>query len=262
MSWWYRKSVWVGLLLPLSWIYKFIISIRRYLYKCGIFRVHAFDVPVIIVGNITVGGTGKTPFVAALVKILQQQGYKPGIVSRGYGGKSKIWPCIVESGSDPKQVGDEAVMLVRQTQAAMVVDPNRPRAVKKLLEKFDCDIVVSDDGLQHYALNRDLEIVVIDHKRGFGNEYCLPAGPLRESLSRLLKVDYVIQHYPDEKSYVDSGMMSFYLKPKKIYNIIDSSVLFDLEDARDKVIHAVCGIGHPRRFFDNFIKFRIFFCAA
>lgn len=240
MNFWYRKNLFSYFLLPLSFLYRAITAARKFLYKTKLKKITNFNVPVIIVGNITVGGTGKTPLVIWLANFLKQQGYKPGIVSRGYGGKSAQYPVIVTANSDPKVVGDEPLLIVRNAQCPMVVDPNRVQAVKQLLAGTDCNIVISDDGLQHYALGRDVEIVVVDGERKFGNQFCLPAGPLREPISRLNSVDFVITNGIEQK-----------LMPASFRQVNNPSINQSVNYFKNKTIHAVAGIGNPQRFFNS-----------
>ena len=164
---------------------------QRAAYAFGMLRVTRFNVPVVVVGNVTVGGTGKTPLVIWLANRLRQEGYSPGIVARGYRGAARHWPQQVRPDSDPFAVGDEAVVLARRCRCPVSVGPDRVAAVDALLQYHDCDVIISDDGLQHYALGRDVEIVVVDGVRRFGNGYCLPAGPLREPAKRVRSADFV-----------------------------------------------------------------------
>ena len=189
---WYHKHPLVMLLVPLSWLFCMVSMLRRKAYQAHLLKVTRLPVPVIIVGNISVGGTGKTPLVVWLVDFLKQAGYKPAIISRGYGGGAQQWPQRVTPDSDAASVGDEAVLLARRCVCPMAVAPNRVAAAQMVLENNGCDIIVCDDGLQHYALARDIEIAVIDGVRRFGNGYCLPAGPLREPPGRLGSVDFVV----------------------------------------------------------------------
>jgi len=238
------------LLLPLSFLYKFIILWRRYLYEYGLFKTTKFTVPVIIVGNITVGGVGKTPLVLWLINFLVENGFKPGVVSRGYGGKQNKTPFIVTNANSAFDVGDEALMIVQRTSCPMVIAKNRVAAVQKLLAAFNCNIVISDDGLQHYALARDLEIVVIDGERMFGNGYCLPAGPLREPRSRLKNVEFIVTN-SNNKNELNYTMQ---LTPKGFYNVKNPKLQIDIQELINKQIHAIAGIGNPSRFFDSLKK--------
>lgn len=241
---WYLPHPIRWVLLPLSLSYQLIIALRTLCYRTGIFKQHKLSVPVIVVGNITVGGTGKTPTVIWLAKQLQKAGYKPGIISRGYGGKAEHYPQWVEADSDPKVVGDEPVLIQRRTGCPMAVSPKRVEAAQQLVDDKGCDIIISDDGLQHYALGRDIEIAVVDGQRFFGNRYCLPAGPLREPLTRLHQVDFVILNGgPSVSKY------KMLLEPGLVTNIADPEISHDIEQFKEKIVHGVAGIGHPERFF-------------
>ena len=189
---WYDRAWWLWLLRPLEWAFRAAAALRRGLYHRGLLKVYRAPVPVVVVGNITVGGTGKTPIVLALVEDLQQRGLRVGVVSRGYGARPASSPHWVDDSSGPGECGDEPLLIHRRTACPVVVAADRPRAVRALLARTAVDIVISDDGLQHYALARDLEIAVVDEQRGTGNGFCLPAGPLREPGWRLRTVDFVL----------------------------------------------------------------------
>ncbi|TAK78180.1 MAG: tetraacyldisaccharide 4'-kinase, partial [Gammaproteobacteria bacterium] len=235
---WYQPSLRfiTFILLPFSWLFRGCIFIRRQLYRLGFLKTHRFNVPVIIVGNITVGGTGKTPFVIWLAHYLIAQGYRPGIVSRGVGGKRQIKPYRVKQEDAATEVGDEAVLLAQRANCPLVIGIDRVAAVRELLQQAPCDIVISDDGLQHYRLGRDIEIVIIDGSRRFGNNCLLPAGPLREPVSRLQSVDFVVVNGED-----------MILEPVELLPVIARSEA--TRQSPDKKAHAVAGIGHPDRFF-------------
>jgi tetraacyldisaccharide 4'-kinase len=219
--------------------------LRRLAYRLKIIKTHRLSVPVVVVGNITVGGTGKTPLVIWLAQHFKKLGLKPGIVSRGYGGSAKYWPQQVLPGSDPAAVGDEPVLIARRTGCPVSVGPNRVVAAQALQHFIDCDVIISDDGLQHYALGRDVEIVVIDGERGFGNEYCLPAGPLRERVGRLDSADMVVSN-----GTTGPGRYIMQLGNFEIVNLLDSSQTRKFEDfGTEEKIYAVAGIGNPERFF-------------
>jgi tetraacyldisaccharide 4'-kinase len=232
------------LLLPLAAVFAMLAATRRALYRTGILRSRCFDIPVIVVGNITVGGTGKTPLVIWLAAHLRQQGWHPGIVSRGYGGRARQWPQQVRADSDPAAVGDEAVMLAATTGCPMSVGPDRPAAVEALLQHTDIDIIISDDGLQHYALARDLEIVVIDGERRLGNGLLLPAGPLREPPSRLASADIVVAN-----GQSGEGEFAMTLSRPSVRSLHDDRPAA-IGDFAGREVHAVAGIGNPQRFFD------------
>jgi len=188
---WYQghKAAW--LLLPLAWLYAVITALRRTLFRLKIIKQHRAAAPVIVVGNISVGGTGKTPFTLALCKLLKQQGWQPGIISRGYGANITK-PLLVASDATADAVGDEPLLLAQRSGCPVVVCPDRVAAAQFLLTNTVCNIIISDDGLQHYRLARDIEIVLIDGTRGLGNEFLMPAGPLREGKWRLNTVDLVV----------------------------------------------------------------------
>lgn len=245
MDFFYRRSLSLQaiLLLPLAWIFKSLVALRRFLYRHKIIRSFDFPIPIIVVGNITVGGTGKTPLVIWLAHFLKTKGFNPGIVTRGVGGKKQVLPFHVTQNTDPHVVGDEAVLLKERTGCPLVVCINRVAAVKDLLMHSDCDVVITDDGLQHYRLKRDIEIAVIDAERQLGNRCFLPAGPLRESPLRLKKVDFVVQH-----GAAQPGMLAMQLTGEKVVAVADRSVIA-LQDFAQKKVHAVAGIGHPNRFF-------------
>ncbi len=244
---WYKKHWLAYVLYPLSLVYRLIVTIRRALFKCGVKSVKQFDVPVIVVGNISVGGVGKTPLTMWLVNWLQQQGYQPGVVSRGYGGQSKEWPQLVTADTDPALVGDEPVMLARRLGCPIVVAPNRVQAIEQLLKHNQCNIIVSDDGLQHYAMARDVEIVVVDAGRQFGNGWCLPAGPLREPKARMNTVDAIVYHVAQQT--IEESELQFNLQPERYINLKEQTMSLALDQLSGVKVHAVAGIGHPERFF-------------
>jgi tetraacyldisaccharide 4'-kinase len=245
---WYRSNyTWLTfMLLPLSGLYWLAVNGRRLLYWLGVKKKFSFNTPVIVVGNITVGGTGKTPFVIWLANFLKEQGLRPGIVSRGYGGKEFSQSTRVDAASDPRLVGDEAVLLARRAECPVMVGTNRVAAVQALLKETDCNIVISDDGLQHYRLNRQLEIVMVDGERRFGNRRFLPAGPLRESLSRLKKVDFVIAQ--------QGALLHEYemlLSGNEVVSLTEPKIKKSLSDLMQTPVHVVAAIGNPQRFFTS-----------
>ncbi len=230
--------------LPVSWLFFLLVSIRRILYRARILPSYKLSVPVVVVGNINVGGTGKTPMVAWLVALLKRQGYQPGIITRGYGGQAKHWPQSVYPDSDPFLVGDEPVLLAQRCACPIVAGPDRVSAARRLLQHSNCDIVISDDGLQHYRLRRDVELVVVDGERRFGNGYCLPAGPLREPVSRLKNVNFVIANGPARQ-----GEFSMELVPGDLVAVQSLDKTLSLGAFDGQRVHAVAGIGNPARFF-------------
>ena len=248
-SYWYSRSFVVLLLLPLSWLYELIVRLRRWAYQTGIFKTYQIDVPVIIVGNINVGGTGKSPLVIWLTEYLKQAGFKPGIISRGYGGNASIWPQQVVEGCDPRTVGEEAVMISNRCKVPMAVGPDRVAAAQSILKYTDCDVIIADDGLQHYALGRDIEIAVVDGIRRFGNGHFLPAGPLREAKSRLANVDMIVAN-----GTAGPGEYQMKLINHQVYNCKESSTFREFTDFRNDEVHAIAGIGNPKRFFYDLKK--------
>ncbi|MDE2459981.1 MAG: tetraacyldisaccharide 4'-kinase, partial [Gammaproteobacteria bacterium] len=188
--WYGLRPIWF--LIPLSWLFVMLSVIRRTCYAHGILRTVRLPVPVIVVGNITVGGTGKTPLVIWLIQALRAQGFRPGIVTRGYGGRSPQWPLRVTHTTGVEIAGDEALLLARATGVPVMAGPDRVAAARKLLGECAVDVIASDDGLQHYRLGRDLQMVTLDGERGLGNGWRLPAGPLRESAERLRQADVVV----------------------------------------------------------------------
>jgi tetraacyldisaccharide 4'-kinase len=246
VDFWYRSPCLIAyLLLPFSLIFRGIVSIRRFFYRVGIKKTTTFSVPIIVVGNIVVGGAGKTPLVIWLVKLLQQHGYKPGVISHGYGVKNIIKPQVVTANSLVSDVGDEAVLVARHVACPVVIASTRSNAINELL-KYGCDVIVGDDGLQHYAMGRDIEIAVVDAQRLFGNGYFLPAGPLRESVSRLKTVDFVVYNGACEEA---ENIMK--LLPDKLTAVADFKQHVELTELIGKSIHAIAGIGNPERFFQT-----------
>lgn len=233
-------------LWPLSLLFGWVVRVRRFLYLQGLLRSEAITVPVIVVGNISVGGTGKTPLVAGLVTLLREAGYRPGVVSRGYGGRSTEWPRQVMADSDPRLVGDEPVLLAQRCHCPVVVDPDRVAAARTLLTSHRCNVVISDDGLQHYRLQRDIEIAVVDGCRRFGNGACLPAGPLREPPSRLRGVDFVVGN-----GVAREGEYLMSLEGDTAVNLADPFISSALSNFQKTMVHAVAGIGDPWRFFSH-----------
>lgn len=243
---WYRNGFASQALLPLAWLYCGAMQLRRRMYGLGVFPTVRVLAPVIIVGNITVGGAGKTPLVVWLAEFLKLHGYRPGIVTRGYGGRAREWPQEVGPDSDPYFVGDEPVLLARRTACPVIADPNRVRGAQRLAQVHHCNAIVSDDGLQHLRLARDVEIAVIDGRRRWGNGRCLPAGPLREPVSRLRTVDARVTH--GEPLPGEWGMT---LVSRGFQRVQDGREVTDAARFRDKPVHAVAGIGDPPRFFER-----------
>lgn len=247
---WYQGHPLLWLLLPLSFLFAFLSDCRRRFYVRSKKAVSDFPGPVIVVGNITVGGTGKSPLVIWLVEKLKMAGYHPGVVSRGYGGHAPRYPFFVGHQSSVLESGDEPWMIRHRTGVPCMVDPDRARAAEALFRYHGCDVVVSDDGLQHYRLPRVIEIVVIDGQRGLGNGLCLPAGPLREPVKRLNSVDYVVVN---GRAAQQEGEYSMQLQPRALYRLDDLNNIEKQAEpmVQGEFVHAVAGIGNPQRFFDT-----------
>ena len=254
---WYGKGRPLWFLAPLSWVYQSVSASRR--RKAWEAKDELLPVPVVVVGNITAGGTGKSPLTARLVAEFQKAGWRPVVLSRGYGGKSPQYPLLVHADSDPLQAGDEPVMLAQATGTPVVVDPQRRRGAAWALEQGLGDLLICDDGLQHYALPRDLEIAVFDGARGTGNGGVIPVGPLREPVSRLSSVDFVIVNGGDFEggSHIESfqgiehpQIYTMSLEPSALTNL-KTGESRPLGDLRGQAVRAVAGIGNPDRFFDT-----------
>lgn len=258
MTNWLQKQ-WVGftfwhiLLIPVSWIFGVIVSVRKLLYQYAWLKSYRLSVPVIVVGNINVGGTGKTPLVIWLAKQLLLAGYKPGIISRGYGGDVK-YVAEVKVDSSPQHVGDEPVLIAMRTGCPVFVGADRVEVGQALLESYpECNVIISDDGLQHYRLQRDVEVVVFDGAKGFGNQALLPAGPLREPKSRLKTVDILVSNGRVECDVRLEGKKSveMRLEATAFYNLLDDQLSVRATEFAGKRIMAIAGIGNPERFFQQ-----------
>jgi tetraacyldisaccharide 4'-kinase len=241
---WYDRATPPWWLLPLSLTYGAVAGSRRFLYAKRLRRATRLSCPVVVVGNLSVGGTGKTPLVCWLVARLQSLGFQPGVVTRGYGGSSGS-VRIIGSSDDPRVVGDESILLARRTRVPVAVGRDRPAAAQ-LLVNAGCNVIVSDDGLQHYALARDCEIVVIDGDRRFGNGWLLPAGPLRETPARLTAADAIVVN--GGRALLD-GALSMRLEAKGALALVGGGHK-TLDDFAGLGVHAIAGIGHPERFFN------------
>ncbi|MDF1684414.1 MAG: tetraacyldisaccharide 4'-kinase [Legionellaceae bacterium] len=242
-SLWYGRHPLRWVLYPLSLIYSGVVALRRayFIY----FKQEHVSVPIIVVGNLTVGGVGKTPLVIAIAQHFTARGLRVGLVSRGYGAKIKYFPHEVRMDDAADDVGDEPLLLAQKTQAPVVIAPNRMDAVKYLIKQHQVDLIISDDGLQHYKMGRSIEIAVIDGKRGLGNGLCLPAGPLRERPKRLKQVDMVVVNGADWP-----GAYRFDLVPGAVRQLLSGDEVGQKWPEGDQV-DAVAGIGHPERFFDT-----------
>ncbi|MGD8379656.1 MAG: tetraacyldisaccharide 4'-kinase [Gammaproteobacteria bacterium] len=243
---WYsgpRPPAWTR---PLEWLFRFLSGLRRRLYRMGWLRSVNPGCPVIVVGNITVGGTGKTPFVIWLVRRLREAGLKVAVVSRGYGGEASRDGASVDADDLPTRVGDEPLLIAREAGVPVRVGADRVVAATRLVEEHAPDVIVSDDGLQHYRLRRSLEIVIMDGERWTGNGHMLPAGPLREPAARLATADLVVVN--GGRRALEAGQYPMKLRLGEAVNL-ETGERRALETFRDHPIHAVAGIGNPARFF-------------
>lgn len=250
---WYGKHPLRWLLWPSAQLFILVAGLRRFFLQK--FCQQQAAVPIIVVGNITSGGVGKTPLVVALVQAFQAKGFKPGIVSRGYGAAIKKFPHAVTATDTAAAVGDEPLLLAEKTACPVVIAPKRTAAVRYLLDNFGCDIIISDDGLQHYAMRRDVEIIVIDGQRGLGNGYCLPAGPLREKPGRLQQADFLILNNTlsnGRNNYAWPGAFSMTLQPGRLTHLASNTTVSP--DSLSLPLAAVAGIGYPQRFFQTLAK--------
>ncbi|WP_297793678.1 tetraacyldisaccharide 4'-kinase [uncultured Marinobacter sp.] len=243
---WYGRSRPLWPLYPLAWLYRIVAEGRR--RKAWQVKDEPLPVPVVVVGNITAGGTGKSPLTALLVTLLREQGWRPVILSRGYGGRSKDYPLRVEPETSPEIAGDEPVMLALETGCPVVVDPQRKRGALWALEQQLGDVLICDDGLQHYRLPRDIELAVFDAERGIGNGAGIPVGPLREPVDRLSGVDFVVTNGGTLEELEHPAQFTMTLEPAELRNL-KSGKTAALDCLRDKPVHAVAGIGNPGRFF-------------
>ncbi len=243
MRHWACRGALAWLLWPVSLVFGLVVVFRRLFYRLHLFNSYNAGIPVIVVGNLTAGGSGKTPLVLRIVEMLREQRWKPGIVSRGYGGDAQR-PREASIASDPAEVGDEPILLARRSGCPVWVAPERGAACRALRAQHpQCDVIVTDDGLQHYALRRDIEICVVDG-RGFGNGFLQPAGPLREPRSRLRSVDAVVTHG-------FSGLKGFEMKleGEKFVNLSNAGEVRAAKSFAGQRVHAVAGVGDPKRFF-------------
>ena len=255
---WYGHHPLRWFLLPITMMYRVVVALRRYFLQT--IRQRSFHVPIIVVGNLTVGGVGKTPLVIALASQLRARGLRVGIVSRGYGSCVTHFPFEVSIDAEAADVGDEPLLLAKKTGCPVVIAPKRTDAVQYLLDNYQSQIIISDDGLQHYAMGRSVEIVVIDGVRGFGNGHCLPAGPLREGVNRLQQVDFIVVNgVSSPTTFVGKQLEKrlhlnrcphayrMDLLPGEITQLVSGKTINVAE--LTKPVAAVAAIGHPQRFF-------------
>ena len=253
---WYGDAPWLGLLRPLSWLTARVAR-QRFATRKERAAGTILPVPVVVVGNISVGGTGKTPLTIALIERLRALGWKPGVISRGYGARPPRYPFAVTAQSLPREGGDEPCLIAQRTGVPVYIDPDRVTAARTLLANHDCDLLISDDGLQHYALPRTLEIAVIDGARGLGNGRCLPEGPLREPPERLQQVDLVVVNgTPSRRTRQQLAGLKLRthvmtLRVDRLYPLAGGTGVLPEEWTLPSQVDAVAGIGNPQRFFDT-----------
>ena len=245
---WYTGHPALKLLQPLEWLYRRVVTAKRARFLAGLGDIYQPPVPLVVVGNITVGGTGKTPLILWMIEHCQRAGLRVGVVSRGYGAKPPQLPWRVDAAQSAAVAGDEPLLIVQRSGVPLMIDPDRSRAVKALLAAEPLDLILSDDGMQHYLLARDLELVLIDAARGLGNRRCLPAGPLREPVERLLSVDAVL--YNGAQADRDDGF-GFRLQPTALVNLLTGERQALGHFPAGQALHAVAGIGNPQRFFNT-----------
>ncbi|HET7314712.1 tetraacyldisaccharide 4'-kinase [Salinisphaera sp.] len=236
--WYGQRSI--AAFIPLAAIYGAIVALRRTAYRRGWLRAQHVARPLIVIGNLGVGGSGKTPLTLAVVERARALGLRPGVIARGYGGRSACYPLSVAADTPAAEAGDEPVLIARRAAVPVVVDPDRVAAARHLLARADVDLIIADDGLQHYRLARDAEIAVVDARRGYGNGWLLPAGPLREPRTRLAAVNMECVH---------GVRRDFWLEAGAAYGLADERTR-RLDDFRGAAVHAIAGIGEPARFFD------------
>lgn len=269
---WYSETKWVWCLAPLSALFWVLSSLRRLFFSLGLLSSTGANIPVVVVGNIGIGGNGKTPLVLALVKSLVEKGYSPAVLSRGYGGKQTQFPYIVNPDDPAHLVGDEPALIVKRENILLVIDPVRARGVEFIQNNTNANVIICDDGLQHYAMKRDLELCVLD-KRGVGNGYLLPMGPLREGVWRLNTVDAVVNNIGFE-AVQDNAIVGSKAAVKDFDMRLHAMRWVNVKSAHSKSmeeftlelaqkhkeglqVNALAGIGDPKRFFDTLTSMAI-----
>ena len=244
---WKKRGIYAWLMFPLSVLYCVVMSLRRESYESGLIKTHRIDLPVFVVGNLSVGGTGKTPLVIWIANKFAENGLRPAVISRGYGGRAKEFPFVVYPNTPAALSGDEPVMISRTLGCPVVIDPDRVAAANWLVENGLCDVIISDDGLQHLALGRDLEFAVITSDKIAGNGFCLPAGPLREGSGRLKSIDVVVSRQQGSK--LTSHFMN--LHPGECARLDNPAMRLPLSAFWKTPVHVIAGIGNPESFFES-----------
>ncbi|MEM7196717.1 MAG: tetraacyldisaccharide 4'-kinase, partial [Pseudomonadota bacterium] len=248
---WYQPHPLSLILWPLSLFYGFAMWLRQRLYDQGLLTSFRLPVPVVVVGNLSVGGTGKTPLIISLIERLSDKGHKVGVISRGYGGNPPFIPMVVDASTRAGESGDEPLAIFRRTGVPVAVGPDRVDSGHLLIEKMGCDLLVSDDGFQHLRLNRDIDIVVVDGARGFGNGRCLPAGPLREFPSAIHRADIIVTNGEPEPSVVPASQTYFVgdVVTRKVQHL-SKPIERSISELSGQQLFAFAGLGNPDRFFD------------
>jgi tetraacyldisaccharide 4'-kinase len=247
--WWLKRNGIARFLWPASIAFAGIVKCRQFLYKHKLLPVYQANLPIIVVGNISVGGTGKTPLVIAIVQWLQQQGHTPAVISRGYRAKPPCYPFWVTADTAATVAGDEPVLIAKHAQCPVVIAPKRVQAVQAIEQAGKYSVIIADDGLQHYSLQRDIEIIVIDAERQFGNGFLLPAGMLREPIKRCQQADLLVYNGEGPAQGIGSYAYNMQLAVKTVYNLQQPTVHYSLQQFQGQTVHAVAGIGNPQRFF-------------
>jgi tetraacyldisaccharide 4'-kinase len=259
----WAKWLLVPLLLPLMVIFAVMSLLRRCAYHLGFLKPVKMSVPVVVVGNIGIGGNGKTPVTLYLVEQLTSKGIKVGVVSRGYGSKAPHYPYHVNDKSTAKQAGDEPLLIYKRSGVNVVIGADRVQACQKLIEQ-GCELIIADDGLQHYRLARDFEFIVVDGKRLFGNGFLLPAGPLRETKGRIQRADCVIVNgetfWQKQRHNVSLPIVTMQLTARQVVNVksglcIELSHFLAQNLAGEQQVNALAGIGDPQRFFHTLAEY-------
>lgn len=251
---WYAKRSWIQLLAPLAWLFRLLVAVRRSILQAR-YQGRQFAVPVAVVGNISVGGSGKTPLLIALVRALAERGYRVAVISRGYGVQAASRPLEVKLHTAVEHCGDEPLLIKRSVEpfgCSVVIGANRKQAADYVVANCPCDLILSDDGMQHYRLHRDIEIAVVDGARGFGNGLCIPAGPLREPVSRLLSVNFIASNGPfkgsPKASLKPAIDCEFTMQPVAFRHLASGEQIQADAWSLATQVHAVAGIGNPQRF--------------
>lgn len=253
---WQNNARWLKLLAPASGVYQLAFNLRKHAYQTGQKTPYKAPIPVLVIGNITVGGSGKTPLIIAVAQILQQKGVPFGVISRGYGGNSNKMPTLVKPDSLPSEVGDEPCLIVQKTGVPMAVCPNRGQACELLLRHYpNIRLIISDDGLQHLALHRDYEWIVVDVERGFGNQKLFPQGFLREPIERLQGATVICHYKNDDAAKKSPHPLTMYLSPSSPVPLLSSPATAltgqDMPTLAPQRVYALTGIGYPKRFFET-----------